>query len=530
VIAFPLPAPADPAAEVPALLAVLAETHPTMALAMVHALSGADSPALRATGHRLVEALAADSLLDQDVDAVVSRAHKALAAFENWTDQRIDALLFDIATLLAGRAEELAIAAVSETGLGNVADKTLKIRFASLGIYRSLAGQIAQGVIAVDEERRVTEIASPVGVVFAIAPVTNPVATAIFKMLIAIKGRNATILSFHHQALGVGQLTCGIVRDALKAHGAPADLVQWVHHPNRKVTRRFMAHQGVSLVLATGGQSLVQAAYSSGTPAIGVGPGNAPAWICPDADLGAAARAIVGSKTFDNGVICGAEHNLVVDAGVADPFVEALIAEGAAILTPEETRRFAAQTIDPKTGSLRHDIVGQSATTIAAAVGVVRAYPIRLLIVPAVFPGLGGFPSEAARALDRFNTGEKLAPVLSMFTVDGEDEGLQRCQALLAIAGAGHTAVIHSTNPARVERFARVIRAGRILVNSPAAQGCCGMTTGLACSMTLGCGTFGGNSTTDNVTFRHLLNVKRVAYPLEAISVARSANASADRR
>jgi acyl-CoA reductase-like NAD-dependent aldehyde dehydrogenase len=385
-----------------------------------------------------------------------------------------------------------------------VADKTLKIRFASLGIFRSLAGQIAQGVLSVDEERRVTEIASPVGVVFAIAPVTNPVATAIFKMLIAIKGRNATILSFHHQALGVGQLTCGIVRDALKAHGAPADLVQWVKRPNRKVTRRFMAHQGVSLVLATGGQSLVQAAYSSGNPAIGVGPGNAPAWICPDANLEAAARAIVGSKTFDNGVVCGAEHNLVVDGRVAAPFVEALIAEGAAILTPDEAERFAAQAVDPKTGSLLRDFVGQPAKAIASAVGIVRTYPIRLLIVPAVF----------SRS-DRFNTGEKLAPVLSMFTVDGEDEGLRRCQALLAIAGAGHTAVIHSTNASRIERFARVIPAGRILVNSPAAQGCCGMTTGLACSMTLGCGTFGGNSTTDNVTFRHLLNVKRVAYPLE---------------
>jgi acyl-CoA reductase-like NAD-dependent aldehyde dehydrogenase len=265
-----------------------------------------------------------------------------------------------------------------------------------------------------------------------------------------------------------------------------------------------MAHQGVSLVLATGGQSLVQAAYSSGTPAIGVGPGNAPAWICADADLDAAARAIVVSKTFDNGVICGAEHNLVVDARVAAPFVEALVAAGAAILTPEEAGRFAGRAVDPKTGSLLRDLVGQPAKTIAAAVGIVRTYPIRLLIVPAVF----------SRS-DRFNTGEKLAPVLSMFTVDGEDEGLKRCQALLAIAGAGHTAVIHSTNAARIERFARVIPAGRILVNSPAAQGCCGMTTGLACSMTLGCGTFGGNSTTDNVTFRHLLNVKRVAYPLE---------------
>ena len=279
------PATADPPAAVPAILELMADTHPRLALAMAQALGNADSSTLRATAHHLVEALASDSLLDHDVDVAVTRAQRAQAAFENWTDRRIDALLAEAATTLAGRAEELAIAAVRETGLGNVPDKTLKIRFASLGVYDSLAGHIAQGPLSVDTDRQVIEFASPVGVVFAVAPVTNPVATAIFKMLIALKGRNALILSFHHHAAGVGQLTCGIVREVLKAHGAPADLVQWVPRPSRKITRRFMAHAGVSLVLATGGQSLVDAAYSSGTPAIGVGPGNAPAWICADADL-----------------------------------------------------------------------------------------------------------------------------------------------------------------------------------------------------------------------------------------------------
>jgi len=328
----------------------------------------------------------------------------------------------------------------------------------------------------------------------------------------------------------VGRLACSIVRDVLKAHGAPVDLVQWVPRPSRKTTRRFMRHAGVSLVLATGGRSLVEAAYSSGTPAIGVGPGNAPAWICADADLDAAARAIVTSKAFDNGVICGAEHNLVVDGRVAVAFTEALTRAGAAILTPAEAERFALNVVDPKTGALHRDFVGQSADAIAAAIDLARPYPFRLLVLPAVFsglrdavsetrsqrPGLRDAVSETAQALDRFSTGEKLAPVLSMFTVDGEDEGLALSDALLTITGAGHTAVIHTTNAARIERFARAIPAGRILVNSPAAQGCCGMTTGLACSMTLGCGTFGGTSTTDNITFRHLLNVKRVAYPLRS--------------
>ena len=233
----------------------------------------------------------------------------------------------------------------------------------------------------------------------------------------------------------------------------------------------------------------------------------------------------MASKAFDNGVICGAEHNLVVDGRVAGAFADALTKAGAAILTPDEAHRFAVEAVDRKAGTLRHEFVGKSADTIAAAIGLVRPYPIRVLVVPSsglrglvseVLPqrsGLRGFTSETAEALDRFSTGEAGA-VLSMFTVDGEDEGLRLCQTLLAIAGAGHTAVIHSANASRIERFARAIPAGRILVNSPAAQGCCGMTTGLACSMTLGCGTFGGTSTTDNITYRHLLNVKRVAYPL----------------
>jgi len=504
---FPSIAVDDLPADIPAILELLADTHPTIALALVHALDGADTLALRATASRLLEGLANDSRLDQEVDAVVSRAASAQETFEHWTDERIDGLLFDVAKALAGSAKELAIATVRETGMGDAADKTRKNRFASLRIYASLAGKIAQGPLSFDADRQVTELASPIGVVFAVAPVTNPVATAMFKTLIAVKSRNAVILSFHRQASRVGQQTVGIVREVLQAHGAPADLVQCVERPSRKTTARFMRHPGVALVLATGSRSLVEAAYSSGTPAIGVGPGNAPAWICADADLDRAASAIVASKTFDNGLVCGAEHSLVVDRGVSLPFVAALMRHGAAILTPDEERRFIARAVDGKTGTLRRGFVGQSAKTIAAALDIVRPYPLRLLAVRTKFP-----PSDA------FYTGEKLAPIVSMFTVAGEDEGFKLCQALLKIAGAGHTAVIHTANAARVERFARTMLAGRILVNASAAQGCCGMTTGLDCSMTLGCGTFGGNSTTDNITYRHLLNIKRVAYQLDRTS------------
>jgi acyl-CoA reductase-like NAD-dependent aldehyde dehydrogenase len=312
-------------------------------------------------------------------------------------------------------------------------------------------------------------------------------------------------MSFHREARRVGALTGELIRNVLRAHSAPVDLVQWLDGPvTRETTRRAMSHPQVSLVLATGGAGLVRAAYSSGKPAIGVGPGNAPAWICADADLGHAASAIVLSKTFDNGLICGAEHNLVVDEGVAARFADKLVREGAAILTPTEEQRFIANAIDPDSGELRNALVGRSADALALAARVSRPYPIRLLVVPADSARLGGW-----------HVREKLAPFLSLFTVSGEDEGIAVCRALLKIAGTGHTAIIHTANRARVERFTRAMPAGRILVNVSGSHGCCGISTGLDRSLTLGCGTFGGNSTTDNMTYRHLLNIKRVAYGLQ---------------
>ena len=501
-----VPIQPDLPADIPALLDHLAETQPTVALAIAHALGSESMPALRPTVRRVTEVLESDACLDEEIEFIVSRAVTAQETFENWSDDRIDALLFELSRLFAENAEQLAAATVRETGMGKVTDKTIKNRFASQTVYQSLAGRTAQGPLSFDVARRVTEIAGSMGVVFAVAPVTSPIATAIFKTLITLKGRNALILSFPHQALGVGQLAGGMVRDVLAEHGAPAALVQWVQlRGNRKATRRFMGHPKVAMVLATGSAGLVRAAYSSGTPAIGVGPGNAPAWICADADLDQAARLIVSSKTFDNGLICGAEHNLVVDDRVLHPFSEALKKYGAAVLVQDEEPRFYRRGIHPQSRRLRREFIGQSADVIAALIGIPRPYAIRLLVAPV---------GEAA--LTDFYGGEKLAPILSMFVASGEDHGLRLCRSLLKKAGAGHTAIIHSSNAARIDRFARQMPASRILVNAPGSQGCCGMETGLECSMTLGCGTYGGNSTNDNVTYRHLLNIKRIAHRLEA--------------
>jgi acyl-CoA reductase-like NAD-dependent aldehyde dehydrogenase len=227
-----------------------------------------------------------------------------------------------------------------------------------------------------------------------------------------------------------------------------------------------------------------------------------PALVCADADAGAAAAAVVQSKAFDHGIICGSEDNLVVEAGVAGPFRAALEAAGAAVCSPEETARVAAHAFDPADGHLRREVLGQPAAAIAEAAGVRRDQPLRVLVLPLALDQVGG-------PLGR----EKLAPLLSLFTVDGTGQGLEVCKRLLANQGAGHTAVIHTGDQALQQRFAEEIPASRVLVNGPATHGCIGVGNGLTPSLTLGCGTFGGNSTTDNVTYTNLLNVKRLARP-----------------
>ena len=481
----------------------LSRSHPSIALTVVSALGRDAAQKLRTTTGRLADVIA-DEKPDPEIDRMVAKAAAAQRAFEDWTDPQIDELLHDLASTVATHAERLAALTVKETRLGNVADKTFKNRFASLGIYRSLAGKPARGALTRDSERRVTELASPVGVIFAIIPMTNPVATAIFKSLISVKGRNALILSFPHQCLGIADAVGELIQRTLASHCAPADLVQWIRErPSRRKTTKFMKHPGISLILATGGAGMVKAAYSSGKPAIGVGPGNAPALICADADLESAAQQIVLSKSFDNGLICGAEHHLVVDARVRGAFVAALERHGAAVLSADEARRFTPHAFDAGRNALRSPLVGQDAQTIAEHTGIRRSYPIRLLVVDTDSP-------DAANPY----AGEKLAPLVSMFTAVNEEVGLAICRTLLGNAGAGHTAIIHSRNRRLVERFGEVMPASRILVNSPGSHGCCGITTGLECSLTLGCGTFGGNSTTDNVSYRHLLNIKRIAHPL----------------
>ena len=483
-----------------ASLGRLCRDDPPTGLAVLRALGRDAAAKARETRRHLEEyVFAAD--IDPAVDAAVARAVAAQVVLAGWPEARVEALLDAIAGAVAGQAEELAAATVAETGIGNVADKTFKNRFASLEVNRAMQGRPGIGPRPPDD-RGVTEIASPMGVVLGLIPMTNPVATLVFKTLICLKARNALIVSHHPAAAGVGARTVALVAGVLAEHQAPVDLLQSVERASRTRTAMFMRHPQVSLILATGGTAMVRAAYSSGTPAIGVGSGNVPALVCADADPVAAAAAVVESKAFDHGIICGSEDNLVVEANVAGPFQAALKRAGAAVCTPEETARVAAAAFDPD-GHLRREVLGQPASAIADAAGVRRDGPVRVLVLPLSMDQLDG-------PLGR----EKLAPLLSLFTVDGTRQGVEVCKRLLANQGAGHTAVIHTGDQALQQRFAEEVPASRVLVNGPATHGCIGVGNGLTPSLTLGCGTFGGNSTTDNVTYTNLLNVKRLARPV----------------
>lgn len=487
-----------------AVLDEFRRTHPALAVAFYSALGRAASLRLR----RATERLAVTNLsqepgagADPDVDRTVARAADAQRAFVGWDEARIDELLRSMATVVADHAEELARANVEESGFGRVESKIAKILMLSLGAYSFLAGRSAAGVVATDPGLGLTELAAPVGVVFGLGPVTNPVSTFVFKALICVKSRNALVLSPHHMARNVSLRVEELLRGALEAHGAPADLIQCVRsRPSRTQTVQFMEHPDVALVLATGGQKMVKAAYSSGTPAIGVGPGNTPTLVCSDADLPSTVGKVILSKTFDNGVLCGSENHLVAVDAIYDAFVAEAERQGAAVLSPEEAARFSAHLINPETNRIRGEIVGQDASLIAQVGGIKRTFPIELVVVPSSVIGP-----------DNPYAHEKLGPVITLFRVADEEAGIIACRELLAVEGTGHTASIHTSDEATISRFAEQMPASRILVNSPASQGMVGATTGLIPTATLGCGTYGGNSTTDNVTYTHLLNIKRLA-------------------
>ncbi|HUG83477.1 MAG TPA: aldehyde dehydrogenase family protein [Euzebya sp.] len=478
-------------------LAMMLEEQPRLGTIVLQALARDIAQKLRETSGRLTTFLETSGP-DPVVQEMVACAVAAHDLLDGVPDAGMEAVLADLAAAFGEESTRLAAKTVEVTRLGRADHKALKNAWAALGVHEDLKGVVGRGVIG--GTATLTELAAPAGVIFAVIPVTNPVATAIFKVLSALRSGNAIVLSFHRVCLPLADDVGTIVQEVLQRHGLPADAVQWVRErTSRQRTARFMAHPDVALVLATGGPGMVRAAYSSGTPAIGVGSANTPCWIAPDADIAAAAARVVSSKSFDNGLICGAEHNLIVDAAVVTAFCEHLAASGAAVLDGEETERLLGAVIAEDGAGFRPEILGQSAQVIADLLGIIRDHPIQVLV----------FRAEAD--LTSPVTSEKMAPLLPVFTVDDDDEALALSSDLLRKMGAGHTAIIHTASDARVERFATTLPASRILVNTPGSQGVCGLTTDLAPTLTLGCGTFGGNSTTDNVTYANLRNIKRIA-------------------
>ncbi len=436
------------------------------------------------------------------------RAHGAQSALAELGQEQVDRIVAAMAETAADHAEELAAAAVEETGFGVRADKVRKNLFAARTVYEFIRPMKTVGVLRRLDERRVVEIAEPFGVVAAVVPSTNPTSTAIYKLLIAMKARCAIVLSPHPAATDCINRTVSLLESAARSHGAPAGAVSCMRSVTIAGTQELMRHPRVAVILATGGMGLVRSAYSAGKPAYGVGPGNAPAYVERSADVAKAVRDILVGKTFDNGLLCSSENSVVVDAAIAGEIRREFAARGGHFLGRAGADALARVLITPQ--RLPHpDLVGRSALEIAERAGLRVPDGTRALIAP-----LDGVGRDYPLSI------EKLCPVLSYYVVEDWREGCERCRQILRYGGLGHTMAIHSRDESVIHEFALRKPAFRIVVNTPATLGSIGMTTGLDPSMTLGCGGYGGNVTSDNISPQHLLNVKRLAYETRTASQA----------
>ena len=434
--------------------------------------------------------------------ALARRAKLAQTTLAEFSQDQIDRIVEAMATAVAPHAESLARLAVEETTFGVVADKTQKNLFAAQRVFEFIKPMKTVGVINRIEDRKIIEIAEPFGVVAAVIPSTNPTSTAIYKILIAIKARCAVVLTPHPSAARCITRTADIMNEAGRRAGLPDGAIGWMHTVTLEGTQELMRAREVSVILATGGMGLVRAAYSAGKPAYGVGPGNTPCYIESSADVRKAANDILTGKSFDNGVLCSSPNSVVVDEAVEAEAKRQFRDQGGYFLSPAEAETLARQLITPQRLP-NPAFVGKSAVYIAEKCGLTVPAGTRALI--AELQGVGrDFPLSI----------EKLCPVLSYYVVKDWREGCERCKQILKYGGMGHTMSIHSQNDAVILEFGLHKPAYRICVNTPTTHGSIGLTTGLDPAMTLGCGGFGGNITSDNISPKHLLNIKRVAYEL----------------
>ncbi|MBU4533789.1 MAG: bifunctional acetaldehyde-CoA/alcohol dehydrogenase [Eubacteriales bacterium] len=439
--------------------------------------------------------------IQQLIDGLVENARTAYREYLDMDQGQIDRIVQAAALAGVDRHMELARLALEETGRGIYEDKVIKNLFATEYIYHDIKYERTVGVIRDNEDEGYTEIAEPAGVIAALTPVTNPTSTTLFKGLIALKTRNPIIFSFHPSALRSSAASAEVLRDAAVKAGAPAHCIQWLTVPTKEASRALLHHPGVALILATGGEQMVRAAYSTGRPALGVGPGNVPCYIEQSANLRRAVNDLVLSKTFDNGMICASEQAVIVDRTVARE-VRSLMEElGCYFAPPEEIPRLEALATCGEVCSLNPDVVGRSAVQIAEMAGITVPPDAKILVAEQ-----GGVGREYP--LSR----EKLSPILAYYEVEDYREGTARAVEMVSFGGLGHSAVIHTEQKEIVEYFSNRVSVGRIIVNAPASQGAIGdLYNNLTPSLTLGCGYVGHNTTTANVTALNLVTVKRVA-------------------
>ncbi len=435
----------------------------------------------------------------QEARDLVARAADAQAAFSNATQERVDAVVRAMATAASAAAEPLARQAVDETRMGVYEHKVIKNRFASDTLAVYILPMRTVGVLHEDRERKVRELAVPMGVVGAIVPTTNPTSTAIYKALISLKARNAIVMSPHPRAVHCTVEAASILERAAVAAGAPPGLVNAMTTPTLEGTTALTHHPRTAVILATGGTDMVRAVYSSGKPAYGVGPGNVPAIIERTARIDKAVADVVDGKTFDAGVLCSAENAVVIDLPVERAVRDAFRRERAHFCTPGEKRALERVMIPSSGRGINPDVVGQQPQAIARMAGFSVPADAKLLIVEL---------TEVGRSdpLSR----EKLCPVLAYFVEDGWEACCRRAIELLRYGGIGHSLSIHSRDQHVIDRFFEEKPAFRIIVNSNTAIGAVGFTTGFAPAMTLGPGSWGGSITSDNITPLHLLNIKRI--------------------
>ncbi len=432
--------------------------------------------------------------------ALVRRAKAVAPVLAEFSQEQIDAIVDAMAAAATPQAEALARLAHEETGYGVVADKVQKNLFASEKIYHFIKPMKTVGVIRRIEDKKIIEIAEPFGVVAAIVPTTNPTSTALYKILISIKARCPIVISPHPSAVRCITRSAEVMNDAARKAGAPDGAINWMTQITLDGTQELMKARETAVILATGGMGLVRAAYSAGKPAYGVGPGNAPAYIERSADVVKAVRDIVIGKTFDNGLLCSSENSVVVDAALVEEVKRQFVANGGHFLSSAEIDALGKILVTPQRLP-NPALVGKPATYIAQQAGIAVAPGTRVLI--AELAGVGrDYPLSI----------EKLCPVLSFYVVSDWKEGCERCKQILRYGGMGHTMSIHSTNDEVILQFGLKKPAFRIVVNTPTTLGSIGFTTSLDPSMTLGCGGWGGNITSDNISPRHLLNIKRLAW------------------